>query len=119
MPHRVLRVLHRVLGVPHRVLRVPHRVLGQYNETPRLRGCVLVNDSRPPTFGVPVFPAAFRIMPSNRQWILRHRPEGVIKPTDLELVTADVPPCGEGEVLSLTPIKNKARPSWDLVALEA
>lgn len=38
-------------------------------------------------------------MPSNRQWILRHRPVGAIKPTDLELVTADTPACGEGEVL--------------------
>ena len=36
---------------------------------------------------------------SNRQWILRHRPEGDIKPGDLELVEQPIPVPGAGQIL--------------------
>jgi NADPH-dependent curcumin reductase len=38
-------------------------------------------------------------MPINRQWILRRRPEGEIKPDDLELVETVTPELKDGEVL--------------------
>ncbi len=36
---------------------------------------------------------------SNRQWILRHRPQGDIKPGDLELVEQPLPVPGPGQIL--------------------
>lgn len=39
---------------------------------------------------------------TNRQWILRKRPEGDIKPGDLELVTAPAPTPKQGEYLART-----------------
>ena len=38
-------------------------------------------------------------MPTNRQWVLRRRPEGDIKPGDLELIEAPTPELKGGEVL--------------------
>ncbi len=38
----------------------------------------------------------------NRQWVLRQRPMGLIKPGDLELVEARLPDLGEGEILVRT-----------------
>jgi NADPH-dependent curcumin reductase CurA len=38
-------------------------------------------------------------MPTNRQWILRSRPAGEIRPDDLELVETQTPELNEGEVL--------------------
>ena len=38
----------------------------------------------------------------NRQWVLRQRPMGLIKPGDLELVEAPLPDLGEGEILVRT-----------------
>lgn len=38
-------------------------------------------------------------MATNRQWVLRRRPQGEIAPGDLELVEAPVPDLGPGEVL--------------------
>jgi len=39
---------------------------------------------------------------TNRQWILRKRPEGEIRPGDLELVSSPVPSPGNGEFLAHT-----------------
>jgi NADPH-dependent curcumin reductase CurA len=39
---------------------------------------------------------------SNRQWILRKRPEGEIKPGDLELVDQPIPVPGQGQILVRT-----------------
>ena len=39
---------------------------------------------------------------SNRQWVLRQRPMGQVKPGDLELVETPVPEPGEGEILVRT-----------------
>ena len=41
-------------------------------------------------------------MPTSRSWILRHRPVGDISEGDLELVTSELPPPGEGQVLIRT-----------------
>lgn len=41
-------------------------------------------------------------MPTNRQWVLRHRPQGEIAPGDLELIERPTPPLAEGEVLVRT-----------------
>jgi NADPH-dependent curcumin reductase CurA len=41
-------------------------------------------------------------MPTNRQWILRHRPTADIGPNDLELVERPLPPLADGEVLIRT-----------------
>ncbi len=41
-------------------------------------------------------------MTVNRQWILRHRPQGEIKPGDLELVETPVPDLADGQVLVRT-----------------
>ena len=38
----------------------------------------------------------------NRQWVLRQRPKGLVKPGDLELVEAPVPALNESEVLVRT-----------------
>jgi NADPH-dependent curcumin reductase CurA len=38
-------------------------------------------------------------MTTNRQWVLRRRPEGEIRPGDLELVERPLPEIGEGELL--------------------
>lgn len=39
---------------------------------------------------------------SNRQWVLRRRPEGEVKPGDLELVESPVPVPGPGQILPRT-----------------
>src|SRR6202166_4140666 len=39
---------------------------------------------------------------SNRQWILRKRPVGEIKPGDLELVEQPIPEPGQGQILTRT-----------------
>lgn len=39
---------------------------------------------------------------TNRQWILRQRPKGLVQPTDLELVESPVPDLKDGEVLVRT-----------------
>ena len=41
-------------------------------------------------------------MATNRQWVLRQRPQGLIKDGDLELVESQVPDLAEGEVLVRT-----------------
>ena len=41
-------------------------------------------------------------MPLNRQWILRKRPEGLVKDDDLELVSIPTPDLKDGEVLVRT-----------------
>jgi NADPH-dependent curcumin reductase CurA len=38
-------------------------------------------------------------MTTNRQWVLRRRPEGEIQPGDLELIEAPVPDLDEGQLL--------------------
>ena len=38
----------------------------------------------------------------NRQWVLRQRPRGLVKPGDLELVESPVPALNESEVLVRT-----------------
>ena len=39
---------------------------------------------------------------TNRQWILRQRPKGLVQPTDLELVESPVPDLKDSEVLVRT-----------------
>jgi len=39
---------------------------------------------------------------NNRQWVLRKRPEGDIKPGDLELVETPIPVPGDGEIMART-----------------
>ena len=41
-------------------------------------------------------------MPTNQQWVLKHRPEGEIKPGDLELVERETPELRDGQVLVRT-----------------
>ena len=41
-------------------------------------------------------------MPMNRQWVLRQRPQGLIKDGDLELVESPTPELGDGDILVRT-----------------
>src|SRR5947209_1930675 len=41
-------------------------------------------------------------MPTNQQWVLKHRPEGEIRPGDLELVESATPDLADGQVLVRT-----------------
>jgi NADPH-dependent curcumin reductase CurA len=41
-------------------------------------------------------------MPMNRQWVLRQRPQGLIKDGDLELVESPTPELKDGDILVRT-----------------